>query len=521
MPSIAVDAGGNTAIGYSTSNTTQFPSIRYAGRFATDPIGDLTHGEAIMFNGTGSQTDTSGRWGDYSMTTIDPADGMSFWHVNEYYATTSSFNWHTRIGKFKFEAKAIVANGTTLVNERCAPANGVIDPGETVTVTFKLKNTGGASTNNLVATLQSSGGVTRITTSQNYGVIAVGATVGKDFSFIANGACGGTITATLQLQDGAKNLGTVSFTFTLGKQVVVLSKNFDGVTPPALPAGWVATQGANGGGFPFWVTSNSGTPTPVADSPPNAVYSVDPANVLDNRLDTQSFTYTGAARVTFRQNFDLEQADATTAFDCGVLEISNPNINGGAFTDIVTAGGTFVTGGYNHTGINGSYANPCLPSRPNWSGVSGGFITTTANLPAAGIGQPSKLRWRMCSDNSVSQTGWRIDNVVVSGSYVCCTGNPAEAISTPTTPSGPASGSTGTNYTYSTGGSTSNLGHPVQYRFDWGDGSGSGFLPVGTTSAQHSWTSPGTYLVTSKAHCSIHTSVVSNLSNAFSVTITP
>ena len=55
-----------------------------------------------MFNGTGSQTGTVGRWGDYSMTTIDPADGMTFWHVNEYYAATSSFNWHTRIGKFNF-----------------------------------------------------------------------------------------------------------------------------------------------------------------------------------------------------------------------------------------------------------------------------------------------------------------------------------------------------------------------------------------------------------------------------------
>jgi hypothetical protein len=519
MPSIAVDANGNTAIGYSASSTTQVPSIRYAGRLATDPIGNFTQGEAIMFNGTGSQTDTNGRWGDYSMTTIDPADGTTFWHVNEYYATTSSFNWHTRIGKFKFEPKAIVANGTTLVNEGCQPPNSVIDPGETVTVTFKLKNTGGASTTNLVATLKTSGGITPITTSQNYGVIAVGATVGKDFSFVANGACGGTITATFQLQDGAKNLGTVSFTFTLGKQVMVLIKNFDGLTPPALPTGWVATQGANAGGFPFWVTSNSGTPTPVADTLPNAVYSVDPANVLDNRFDTPAFTYTGAAQVTFRQNFDLEQQDASTAFDCGVLEISNPNINGGAFTEIITAGGSFVTGGYNHTAISGNYANPCLPSRPNWSGVSGGFITSTANLPAAGVGQPSKLRWRMCSDNSVSHTGWRVDSVVVTNGYACCQ-SPAEAISTPTNPSGPASGSTGTNYTYSTSGSTSNLGHPVQYTFNWGDGSASGFLPVGTTSAQHSWTSPGTYLVKSRARCSIHTSIFSSFSNT-SVTIAP
>src|SRR5205807_2403552 len=102
MPSIAVDQNGNTAIGYSLSSPSMFPGIRYAGRLATDPPNDLSQGEAIMFTGTGSQTDTSGRWGDYTYTAVDPADGMTFWHVNEYYATTSSFNWATRIGKFKF-----------------------------------------------------------------------------------------------------------------------------------------------------------------------------------------------------------------------------------------------------------------------------------------------------------------------------------------------------------------------------------------------------------------------------------
>jgi Kelch motif len=56
-----------------------------------------------MFTGGGSQSDTQSRWGDYSMTTIDPANGMDFWTVGEYYATTSSFNWHTRVGKFNFQ----------------------------------------------------------------------------------------------------------------------------------------------------------------------------------------------------------------------------------------------------------------------------------------------------------------------------------------------------------------------------------------------------------------------------------
>ncbi len=100
MPAIAVDQNGNTAIGYSTSSANDFPSIRYAGRFATDPPNNLGQGEAVMTAGTGSQTSASGRWGDYSMTKLD-TDGTTFWHTNEYYITTGSA-WSTEVGKFTF-----------------------------------------------------------------------------------------------------------------------------------------------------------------------------------------------------------------------------------------------------------------------------------------------------------------------------------------------------------------------------------------------------------------------------------
>src|SRR5207249_5043751 len=93
---------GDTVIGYSTSSSAAFPGIRYAGRLSADPPSDLSQGEAPKFSGAGSESDTNGRWGDYSMTTVDPSDGMTFWHVNEYEAVTGSFNWHTRIGKFNF-----------------------------------------------------------------------------------------------------------------------------------------------------------------------------------------------------------------------------------------------------------------------------------------------------------------------------------------------------------------------------------------------------------------------------------
>ncbi len=102
MPSIAVDQAGNTAIGYSVSSTTMFPGIRYAGRLVSDPPNDLGQGEAVMTNGSGYQSGGAGRWGDYTRTEIDPVDGMTFWHINEYYPTTGAVSWHTRIGKFNF-----------------------------------------------------------------------------------------------------------------------------------------------------------------------------------------------------------------------------------------------------------------------------------------------------------------------------------------------------------------------------------------------------------------------------------
>jgi len=102
MGSAAMDALGDLAVGFSASSSAINPQIRYAGRLATDAPNTLAQGESTLFAGTGSQTDTLGRWGDYSDLTVDPTDDCTFWYTNEYYSTTSSFNWRTRIGSFKF-----------------------------------------------------------------------------------------------------------------------------------------------------------------------------------------------------------------------------------------------------------------------------------------------------------------------------------------------------------------------------------------------------------------------------------
>jgi hypothetical protein len=135
MGSVAMDQSGNLAIGFSASSASINPQIRYAFRAATDPLGTLT-GENVAFSGTGSQTDTVNRWGDYSAMTVDPVDDCTFWYTQEYYATTSSFNWRTRILNFKFDtcggggenitltARQRVKQGKNQVQLTWVPADG-------------------------------------------------------------------------------------------------------------------------------------------------------------------------------------------------------------------------------------------------------------------------------------------------------------------------------------------------------------------------------------------------------------
>ena len=115
------------------------------------------------------------------------------------------------------DGSLIVPAGAALVSES-GPVNGMIDPGETVTVLFGLRDSVGTNTANLVATLLATNGVTKPSGPANYGALVVrGPSVSRPFTFTASGTNGQTITATFQLQDGSANLGHVAFSFSLGK----------------------------------------------------------------------------------------------------------------------------------------------------------------------------------------------------------------------------------------------------------------------------------------------------------------
>jgi hypothetical protein len=310
----------------------------------------------------------------------------------------------------------IAINSTSLAVESCLPTNNAIDPGETITVLFALKNNGNGNTANLVATLLSTNGIAAPSGPQNYGALIVGASaVSQPFTFAATGGCGGTIIATLQLQDGTVNLGTSTVVFQLGQATNIFSENFDSITAPALPGGW--TTSATG------FQSNWVTQTAVRDTLPNAGFSPDAANTGVNELVSPPIALPlGSSQLSFRNNYDLEYqaAQPTNAYDGGVLEIK---IGTNVFADILMAGGSFVSNGYPAT-INTNFGNP-LGGRKAWSGNSGGFTNTLVNLPAAAAGQTVQLRWRCGSDNGVGNSGWRIDTVNITARACCLNTAPA------------------------------------------------------------------------------------------------
>jgi len=310
------------------------------------------------------------------------------------------------------QTSGIRAAASAVVSESCWPTNGAIDPGETVTVNFALTNVGNIPATDLVATLLATNGVITPSSSQDYGILSMGSpSVSRPFSFTATGACGSIITPVLQLRDGSRDLGAVSFQFALGVPTpnIFFSENFDGMVAPELPAnGWMTSVT---GAAPHWVTS-----TALSDTAPNAAFAPDPPTASDNQLTSPILALAFShPQLVFRHKYDLEQG-----FDGGVLEIS---LNGGAFADIQSAAGTFVTNGYT-AAISSFYQNP-LAGRRAWSGHSGGFMTTIVNLPPGLAGQNFQLRWRLGSDSSTGAGGWFLDTITLTQTtYTCSSGFP-------------------------------------------------------------------------------------------------
>ena len=307
------------------------------------------------------------------------------------------------------ENVAVITSGPVAITaESCGTPNHAPEPGETLTVTLAVRNSGDIPTTALTATLQATGGVTSPSGAQNYGAVAPdNMPVTRSFTFTVDPglACGDPITLTWTIADGATNYANATQMYTTGIRTISLTENFDGVTAPALPAGWVNTQ-TSGTGI-NWTTT---TTTPF--SAPNAAFANDPATVNAAALSTPAVMITSTdSQLVFKNKYITE-----STFDGCVLEFSTNG--GGTWTDVITGGGSFVSGGYNGL-ISTSFMNP-IAGRNAWTGTSaGGYIDTVVNLPAALNGQSVMFRWLIGSDNSVAATGQWVDDVQIFGARMC------------------------------------------------------------------------------------------------------
>jgi large repetitive protein len=285
--------------------------------------------------------------------------------------------------------------------------DGVLDSGETGTLTIMLKNTGNGSLSATTATVTSTnpaltfsgGGSISFPASQPFQTVSAG------------------IHVTLGSVSGLQSLPlTISFNdpgFAIPGAVTVPSAqrgNYDDVpNQSATDDVESASPKWTPGGNPALDTSGpwqrfEATPSdhrwlgPDSNAPADQ-YLMSP--VL-NVAPAGSFSFTFSHRFSF-------EFSGTTFFDGGVVEISN---NGGAsWTDI----GASATPGY--TGILATGGGNPLSGLPAYAGISPGypsFGTVTVNLGTLFQGQSVRVRFRVGSDASSGGAGWEVDNIAFS-----------------------------------------------------------------------------------------------------------
>jgi hypothetical protein len=192
MPSLTVDKNGDMGIGYDTSSSSSFPTIRYNGRLTSDALGTLGQGETIMISGTAAWTGST-RWGDYAVMNVDPNDGCTFWHANEYKNTSGGSDWNTHIGNFAY---AQCAGTGTLTGTVTNSSGGAPISGATVTAGPNTTTTNGSGVYTFSGITAGTYNMTVTATNFNSGsasgvVVNSGNTTTKNFQLTSVPTCGG------------------------------------------------------------------------------------------------------------------------------------------------------------------------------------------------------------------------------------------------------------------------------------------------------------------------------------------
>ncbi|HET6347743.1 MAG TPA: FlgD immunoglobulin-like domain containing protein [Candidatus Krumholzibacteria bacterium] len=322
----------------------------------------------------------------------------------------------------------LVINSYALVDTGCTTANGFIEPGETIGLTLELRNTGDCGgTGNVFATLTTTTPGITITTDQATfpGLPSLNSTSQNspafEFTVDPGVPCGTVIDFVIDYVTDFFGPGSLPFEGVLrvGHPVatVLLSENFDGVTAPALPAGWMTNTLA--GAVNPWVTS-----TTFAPSGPNAAFCADIGNTSLNELRSPMLAIpagTDIVRVELDETHNMEINTERQAWDGGLMRIQ---IGGG--TRYLSGAIGDMQPFYQWQMLRQQSSDQPLQDLACWSdNITPLQSHCQLDLPDLG-GESINVLFDVSTDTSVgTATGLFIDNVVVTAiDYQCACGDP-------------------------------------------------------------------------------------------------
>jgi len=125
--SMAMDGMGNIGMGYTTCSENHRIAINYTGRFASDPLGQMTVDETLIAQSTANNP--GNRLADYVQLSVDPDNDKSFWHIAEYFVNNQRTDV---VGVFQIASDYANDVGVTSINE---PVDGELSAADTIKIT--------------------------------------------------------------------------------------------------------------------------------------------------------------------------------------------------------------------------------------------------------------------------------------------------------------------------------------------------------------------------------------------------
>ncbi len=117
MGSICMDGAGNIGLAYNVTSPDSYVGVRFTGRKATDPLGEMTIDEYVIAEGSNTIF-SGGRFGDYAHMSIDPTDDKTFWFTTEYANGDDGGDVNTSITAFSIQLDTTDIGPTALITPK-------------------------------------------------------------------------------------------------------------------------------------------------------------------------------------------------------------------------------------------------------------------------------------------------------------------------------------------------------------------------------------------------------------------